>query len=398
MRLSLLASVVALGACVEHRGPITGTQSLQIDLVSPADPGSIDVRLPDGARAVTASVTALGPDGQIDATFHNTVQVYAQYLGTLTPYFGGAPLATVNMTAGKGMVSLMLPAAFGPTTLWFDDGADSDATYATGVSPTLWYRDPFIADLRTPISETGVGAFEVGPVDGKNVAVNASRFGARGRLVITSVYAQGYTLSDVQCADTSGTPPCTFQPQPSGVLGYDSIDIYSYSAPLDQQKRFLNEGQTTDGFAGGVSEFDGLLEIGFPQTFVGCNTGDANCPDVNKAREPAPVVFDATWFTTTILFKRNESNMIEVDNAIVCPLDSDYASYKQWKLDPSGVGGANCSGKNLINVISTGIALDPSTLVGKTIPRVVGNERSVNIASFHVWIIYPRGLSDFTLP
>jgi hypothetical protein len=112
------------------------------------------------------------------------------------------------------------------------------------------------------------------------------------------------------------------------------------------------------------------------------------------------VKLDPTWFTTNkINFERNEAGAIEVDGGVVCPLDDDYTTYKQWKIDPSGVGDmAACSGKNLINVISSGVAtVDPGTLVGKTIPKIVGMLRPVNIGTFNVWIIYPRSDADITV-
>ncbi|MBV8755883.1 MAG: hypothetical protein JO257_01330 [Deltaproteobacteria bacterium] len=368
---------LALAACVDHQPPITGTQSLQVTLTSPTDPGDIDHRLPDTARSVTLSVTAKGPNGDTDTTFSNKLQVYAHFLGTLTPYLGGMPLATVSMNQGQGTVSLMLPSAFGPTTVWIDDFTDGDsATYATGVSPTLWYRDPFIADIQTPRSETAVDALDAAPLDTKNVDVRASRYGAQGRLVVTSVYTQGYTVADVKCQDANGTPPCVS-------ADYDYMDVFSYSAPLDQDKRFLSEGQVIAGFAGGVSEFDSLTEIGFPQTFV------VGAPMVNKAMEPKPVVFDTTWFNAPINFEHNESGLIEIDNAKVCNLDADYVTYKQWKLDPAGIGG-NCQ-SSFINVVTAGtLDLDPATLVGKTLPKVIGVSRPI----LKHWIIFPRSMSD----
>jgi hypothetical protein len=400
--MRVLALLAALAACTDHRPPIKGTQSLQVDLVSPTDPGTIDNRLAPAMRTVTMNLTALDAQGQVDTSYNKDLQVYVQFLGTLTPYFGDAPLATVAMAGGHGtLANFMLPPVFGPTTVWFDDGNDPDATYATGVSPTLWYADPFIADIRN--SEALADPFGTGPIDNKNVAVldsaaggggYASRFGASGRLVITSVYAQGYTVSDVQC-QANGAPPCNYATQPGlatiGGLntGYDSIDVYSYSAPLDQQKKFLTEGQSIDGFSGGVSEFDGLLEIGFPQTFV-----DSDTPEIDPAREPAPIKVDATWFTNIILFKRFESAALELDNVYVCPLDSNYAQYKQWSVDLGGTG-SNCGG-NVVSIVSSGITIDPSKLVGTKLTKVVGIERSVNIGTFHVFIIYPRGLADIT--
>jgi hypothetical protein len=375
---------LALGSCVDHRAAITGTQSLQVTLTAPTDPGSITNRLPDTARTVSFQITALGPDGQPDTSYAQPLQVYVHFLGTLTPYLGMPPLATVSMTQGKGTLSMTLPPVFGPTNVWFDDGTDSDPSYATGVSPTLWYRDPTIADIQTPASESSPDALSVAPLDNKNVDVSISRYGARGRLVITSVYSQGYTVADVQCADANGTPPCVAN-------NYDYLDIFSYSAPLDQAHRFLSEGQVIDRFAGGVSEFDALTEVGFPQTFVNSDT-----PDINMAREPQAVKLDATggandWFINTINFERNESALIEIDNAKVCNLDSSYDTYKEWKIDPAGAGG-DCSGNpRVIQLVSAGVSdIDPATLVGKTLPRVLGILRPIST----YWIIYPRSSAD----
>jgi len=169
--------------------------------------------------------------------------------------------------------------------------------------------------------------------------------------------------------------------------------VFSFSAPRDQDGRLIQQGQVISGFAGGVSEFNGLTEIGFPQTFA------PEAMDVNNARIPAPATFDASWFTDKFMFERNEAAPIAVVNAKVCDLDEDYDTYKQWKIDPAGVGG-NCKGnKSVLNVITNGVVPGDTItgLVGKTLPKVVGVLRPVNIGSFNVWIIYPRDSADLTL-
>ncbi len=386
MRSLLFGLLASLAACVDHGAGITGTQSLKVELVSPADPGSIDVRLPDAARAVSVKISALDVNGALDPTYNNTLQVYAHFLGTLSPYLGMSPLATTPMSGGMGTLSLTLPPVFGPTTVWLDDGADANPTSATGVSPTLWYRDPFIADIQTPKNEMSLDALDVGPLDTKNIDVRASRYGANGRLIVSSAFSNGYTVADVNCQDAAGTPPCVSK-------DYDYLEVFSFSAPQDQDRRFLSQGQVIDGFAGGVTEFDGLTEIGFPQTFV------HGAIEINNARQPATVKMDATWFANKINFERNEAGAIEVDNGKVCPLDADYVAHKQWKVDPAGVADAAvCATKNVLNVISTSAPdIDPATLVGKTLPRVVGILRPITIGSFVVWIIYSRAASDFTI-
>ena len=403
----------ALAGCVDHRDGITGTQSIDVELVAPIDPGDLQHRLPDGLRAITVNLTAYDAAHAVDTSFDRDVEVYVQFFGTMTPtppidsltQTVPVPLATFHLTAGRAQnQTVMLPQVFGQTTLWIEDGPKPlsstnrkiDPTYhptwAVGTSPTLWFRDLSIADIQTPPSETALNALVDSPLENKQITVNSSRYGDAGRLVVTSVFSQGYTVSDVKCSDASGAPPCA-------AAAYDHIEVFTFGAPTDQFGRPLQQGRLIDEFAGGISEFDGLTEIGFPSTI-------ANSDAVNRGWLPAPVTFDKdTWFGPLsdpqgmINFERNEAGAIEVDGAVVCMLDKDYTTFNQWKLDPSGAGG-NCSGnRNVINVVTNGVLdLDPATLVGKTLPRVVGILRPVELSSFDVWIIYPRTPDDLTLP
>ncbi|HTL34163.1 MAG TPA: hypothetical protein VL326_13630 [Kofleriaceae bacterium] len=388
MKRTLL--LLLLVGCVDTRDPITGTQSLRVELKSMT--GSTQNRLdPNTATPAIIDVTAIGPDGQADTSYNNSVQVYVNYLGTLTPYLGNPPLATIAMSGGHAMnQSINLPRVFGPATLWLDDGTSQSPTYASGASDTIWYRDPFISDIQRPANPMALDALEHSPLELKQLRVDASEFGAVGKLVVTSVFAQGYTVSDVTCA-AGGAPPCTTMP-------YHHAMVFSFSAARDEHFCTIKEGQTIDGFAGGVSEFNGLTEIGFPQSFDS-RTAEGGCQaqEINPARIPPPVDFDATWFTNKIMFEENEAGLIRIPTAKVCNLDSDYATYKQWKIDPAGTGG-DCKGnKNVINVISTGVVpTDPMTLVGKTV-SIIGSLRPVNIGTFNVWIVYPRSAADLSV-
>lgn len=407
-----LVAACAVGAaagCTEHRGHgLEGTQSIEVTLVSPANPGTIDDRLPDTMRRVVVDLRAKDADNELDPTFTKEVRVYAQFLGTLTPELARGQLAIITMTDGVALnQTIDLPASvLGPTTLWIDDGEGLLAEYVhgkvAGASPTLWFRDPFIRDLQTPRDEMALDALTVTPLQDKQVAVRASRHGARGRLVITSAFAQGYTVSDVRCADEAGRPPCTAE-------AYDHAMVFTFSAGRGSDGHVLEQGEAIDGFAGGLTEFNGLSEVGFPRSFTpdykdddGNGVNDA----IDKAREPAPVPLELAWFgplssaTGRINFERNEAGPIEIINGKVCNLDGDYATYRQWKLDPAGVGGDCSENDNVINLITTGVvaALDPAAIVGQTVPRVVGILRPVSVGSFNVWIVYPRGPSDLTLP
>lgn len=375
-RAALVVAAVAAAGCVEHLPPIDETTSLAVELVAPTDPGSPDQRLDDSARTVMVKVTAKDAQNQVDTSVTRQVQVYAQFLGTLTPAHDAAiPLATIDLTAGvSGTATVNLPPVFGPTTLWVEDGGPG-GSYAVGASPTLWFRDPHVADISTPRDPMALDALSASPLQNKQVTVSSSRYGDRGRLVITGTYAQGYSVSDVECADATGAPPCV-----SG--DYDHVLVFSFSRPKDEQGRNLAAGQFIDGFAGGVSEFNGLTEMSFPQTF-------ADDTSVDEARIPPPAVVQASWFSDPIEFEKHESSPIAIEGATVCPLDADYTTYKQWKLDL----GRGCG--TAINVITAGVVeFDPAAKVGMPVTRVVGILRPVNIGSFNVWIIYPRDSRD----
>ena len=379
--LACATALACASGCTDKLAPLTGTTSLRVELVSPADPGDEDNRLPDDARSVTIHVTALDTEGNTDTTFSGQTQVYAHFLGSLTPTLEARqPLATVQITNGvSDDTDVELPQAFGATYLWVEDGQGDDPTFATGTSPTLWYRDPYVSDIQRPTDEGSLDALTAAPLDNKQVRVSTSRYGADGRLVVTGVYAQGYTVSDSMCGP-DGAPPCT-------TGDYDHVYVFSYSRPTRSDGGDVKEGDVIGAFTGAVSEFNGLTEIGFPQTFVADGAAD-------EARVPDPVVIQPGWLSTRIEMERAEAALVEIDDATLCPLDGDYDTYAQWKLDL----GKGCG--NPVNIITQGQVndFDPHDYVGQVLPRVVGALRPVNLGGFNVWIIYPRNSGDLALP
>lgn len=378
----LLVCLAAAG-CEETLDPITGTQSLRVELLSPADPGSSGDRLDDSERQVTMTVSALDENAEVDASFSGDVDIYVHYLGGLTPELGSEPLDTLRLDGGtSGEVTLELPPVFGPTFLWIEHTRGDDPTYATGTSPTLWYRDPFLVDVSRPEDEMALDALESSPLEEKQINVSGSRYGARGRMVVTGVYAQGYTLSDANCADADGTPPC--------VTGdYDHVFVFSFNRPRGEDGGAIAVGDVVERLTGAVGEFNGLTEVNFPQSFMAAGEGD-------PAMVPEPFVLQPEWLTDTIMMERVEEALVAVDGVEICPLDEDYDTYAQWKLKLGGT----CEDGDVVNVITRGQVndFDPTGYVGMVMPRVVGTLRPVNIGSFNVWILYPRSMDDIELP
>lgn len=385
---SLLGLAASVGACTDTLPGVTGTQSLKVELITPADPGSVNNRLPDTARTVSVKVTAIGAQGEVDTSVSRDVAVYAQFLATLTPELGSLPLTTVKLVNGvSAPTTVNLPPVFGATTLWIEDSQGDNATFVSGTTPSLWFRDPFIVDFQKPADESNVGALTVSPLQDKQIRIAGSRNGVNGKLVVTSVFAQGYTVSDVLCSNSTGAPPCT-------AGDYDHALIFSFSRPKDTNGREVNVGQIISGFTGGVTEFNGLTELSFPQTLVD------GTPDVNVGRLPAPVTVEPSWFTTEkFKFERNEAAPITTTDALLCPTDADYDKFKQWKVAIVTTVGQqpSCSNRNtILNVISAGFAFDPVAKVGKKM-KVTGVLRPVSIGTFNVWIIFPRDEADIVV-
>jgi hypothetical protein len=425
--------LLALAGCTENRGAIEGTQSLEVELVTPTSGGTVMSRLPDSQRTITINLRAKDAEGALDTTFNEEVRVYAQYLGTLTPAIDKAPLLTIQMTNGVAMnATINANNTFGPTTLWIDNGTGLGPDYqfgaVTGVSPTLWYRDPFVVDLQrppcdatpTPDCSMAVDALSSGPLNDKQIRVVASRHTERGFLVVTSTFAQGYTVTDVQCpgvdAMMNPTGRCATPPHPNGIVGYDHAMVFTFSAPRDQYGRPIVVGEVIQSFNGGLSEFNGLTELGFPRTFI--SAPDATvAPYVDVGLLPDPIPFDTSWFAAPnnnanpllqgrINFERAEAGPIRITGATVCPVDDGpdgvYTSFKQWTIDPDAAGmcraGSSADRAKLINLITSGtdFTTDPHTLVGKKVD-ITGIVRPVSIGTFNVWIVYPRGKDDLTI-
>jgi hypothetical protein len=377
---ALLALALVLG-CTEELAPIAGTSSLRVSVLSPEDLGTPDARLDDDARAVRLRLQAIDLEGALDTGFTGQIDIYAHHLGSLTPPLGsGQALASLEIEGGVADgVELELPRVFGPTFLWAENVAGATPTFATGTSDTLWYRDPYIAEVSRPVDESRLDALSRSPLETKQVIIGNSRYGARGRLLVTGSYAQGYTISDVECQDEAGTPPCTTGDN-------DHVFVYTFSRPeAEVGGGTVQAGHLVDAFSGVVSEYLGLTEIGFPQTFL-----------VDRERRPelipAPVVLQPGWLDSRIELERVESGLVAVDNGTVCPLDAAFDTYGQWKLDI----GRGCG--SAINVATSGqvAELDPRQLVGQQLARVVGTLRPVNDRS-NVWIIYPRSIDDLVI-
>jgi hypothetical protein len=386
---ALVAALLVLPACVSNEPGKTGTTSLAVTVTSPAQLGTpdaplcLDPTVACGDRQVTVSIKALDQDGKPDPSLYGDIDLYAHFLGTLSPDEARhLPLETVTMTAGVATATIGLDNAFGSTIVWAEDVTRADASFATGVSPSLYFRDPFLADVQNSLGISPLAWLERSPLEGKQVRVSRSQFGNDGQLVVTGVYAQGYTLSDVKIADRS-TPP------------FGHAFIFTFGRPRAAGGRAIEVGDVVKTVSGGISEFVGFTEYNFPQTELADVTADAS-------RVPDPVLLDRTWLDLPaapdgmINLEKLEGGLVRVDNGVVCDTagDTSFARFSQWKVDVGGGCGAKA-----FSVITKGQVsdFDPVARKGQTIKSLVGTLKGVSAGSLQVWIVQPRSSADIQL-
>lgn len=146
------------------------------------------------------------------------------------------------------------------------DPKEAPASYATGLSPTLFFESPRIWNIQY------TDQIASSPLAGQDITVD------RGSLVITNVTGSGFFVTDVddQQETTSEGAPGFF----------NSFFIYTFSTPVG-----VYYGDNLCAFSGGVVEYQGNTQMTFPSFEVydpetGCRTRD----DVDgSVKVPDPV-------------------------------------------------------------------------------------------------------------
>jgi hypothetical protein len=151
------------------------------------------------------------------------------------------PLETIHLAGGQIMGhQVTLPQAFGATTLWIDEPLSG----ATGASPTIYYRNPFVADVQTPPDLTAINASFCTPFNGKFVIIDKPAMPA-GQLVISSVFSDAFVVTDTSYG--------TYDK-------FNSIYLYAFGKP----PTYIVPGKVLNSFSGNISKFVGFTELNFP--------------------------------------------------------------------------------------------------------------------------------------
>ncbi len=282
----------------------TGGVDLRI-LVTPvgaAFSGWVTVKAEPGEISRVAGAETSGQLVRLDlaegeqASF--TVTVVMAYSSThiwvvdegMTP---GSALCSDGMdNDGDGLVDEMQDPGCASAT----DGSEEGGGGAMGVSPTVRFVNPRVADVQGGASS---------PLEGSAVVVD------RGRLVVTAIGTDGFFVTDIDPAAPAGGP--------------NNLFVFNYSTPWG-----LRECDIVTDLSGIVGEFFGYTELTFPSwtvvdpdSRVPVPTSSAECPI------PSPEVLDATVVTDYWDMESLEAGLVRIvggrigDTFIDCDLDHD---------------------------------------------------------------------------
>ncbi|MCK9460378.1 MAG: hypothetical protein M0R80_12135 [Proteobacteria bacterium] len=333
-------------------------------------PLSFEVRIVDGGIgseeeplpfshapfALTVDVDAIGRDGAPDTAFAGTLHLKIEPRGKLAE----DQAEWLEMTGGVARgVPVRLYDVHNVANVWVEHTGtdDSPGNYATGLSQEIRAVNPTIRNVQEVTPDPVLQTWLTSALAGEFVIVDLE-----GRtVVVTGVTNDG-------CYVTDTTEPG---------LSYASIYVYNFSRPE------VEVGDRLGSLSGTNDEFFGFTELSFPSWKAD-----------GTAEVPAPVVIDAANVDDSDTLEMYESALVEVQDAVVCPLGEGFYTYGQWAVlvDPA----ADCGGGDgKINVVSafTAADFDPEEHVGETLPLVRGNLRFHSSAD-PSWMIYVRSEED----
>ncbi len=262
---------VALGGCSQNKASPTAhlLTTLDVQLLDPPPTGLGSPSAPVDVQTATFNIVGRDEQGNV-VPDDITADVFISFGGVLTGANSGCgadesgadPIETITLTSGMLMNhTVTLPAAYGATALWIADKASG----ATGASPTIYFRNAFIAEAQTPPDLTAMNASFCSSFNGKFLTFDHAT--GSGQLVVTSVFDDSFSITD------TGVAPG----------GFNNMYIYSYSQPPPD----IVEGKVILSFSGNYSKFVGFTELNFPLF----NEADSTVP---LATVPPPVLLSYT--------------------------------------------------------------------------------------------------------
>ena len=286
--------------------------------------------------ALQIRATALDQNGDFMSSFAGAAQV------DIRPgRFNGVGPAGIllGFSAGIAETELTLVHAYGETRVWVED-CGSENSYATGVSPALWFEAPRIDQINRTIDNTtsplvprstnvcaisgdprfGIGTDEegettfVGYSHGQTVNAPPPAMGTyleitgctkeelnigtckKGPLIVTGITNEGFYVTDLHPDVAAG--------------GFNHLYSFNFNYPAD-----MVVGDLITSLRGSPVEFTGSTQLSSP-------TWTVDKKGYSPELLPAPVTLSADTYRAAVkTYGRNRSELLELEmleGAVVC--------------------------------------------------------------------------------
>ncbi|MSP61847.1 MAG: hypothetical protein EXR72_16235 [Myxococcales bacterium] len=421
----LAASALALFACDQKIAPtVTGLQSLSVTMKSPAPDALGGPGMPVAPTEVVFDVRAIDAQGKTFAKDID-VDVYLSYagnkIGQPTSCGNGqdrTPLATLRLTGGVAEDQhLLLPRAYGVTSLWLEEAPLEPLrnppqlttdSHAIGTSPLIYFANPTIPDVQTPLDLAAPTATYCSPFNKRHVILDHAT--GDGKLVVTSVFINSYVVADTGA---------NYDPK-TGKGGFNHLYIFSFGRP----PRYIEPGRELNSVSGNISKFVGFTELNFPlQEHIETTPNPTLLPPVIELTKADR--------QQNLRLLRLVGATVKV-TATMCPIDPEVDDWRKYNQIGMNFGDGVCSTLSTFAVALPGKTFgdfDPLAMQGRKI-TVVGMlhnssgqneatnpptacvkgsdcaamdlapncvERTCRRGPFNFWSIAPREPSDLTV-
>ena len=262
-----------------------------------------------------------------------------------------------------GDETISFQSSFGPARIWVSDEGDKNqdserkSTFATGVSETLNFEFPTIAQFSKTTDENGEQLIQNTT---SHLAAEFTEVRVEGRDVIVTVLSpSGFWVTDLTDYGVQGDDG-----------GFASLFIYTFSKPDAD----IVPGSRLTKLIGGNQEYLGTTQFSFPAYEV-----DSAGPDTSLVPAPRSLTAEQACNTDNRAYDNHlmesfESALVQIDSATISfngdsELIADYIEYGQWPVTFTE-GGTSC--EMFINSSALSYAFDPVAWDGEDIGPVYG--------------------------
>jgi hypothetical protein len=321
MRYALVA-LAGLAGCALH-GPatVTGLSSIEVTMVSP----SADMLGGPGAPITTkdfvVDLHAVDANNQ-PFTDDIDVDVFVSYAGNKIGTFTECgtnedvtPLQTIRISGGAALgQTVHIERAYGISNIWVQEAVQdpnrmppplTTNSHSVGTSPPIYFANPTIPDVQTPLDLTAPTATYCTPFNGKHVIIDHTV--GTGKLVVTSVFIDSYVVAD----NSAIYDPAT------NTGGFNHLYVFSFGRP----DAAITPGRVLVNTSGNVAKFVGFTELNFPL--------QGYAETVDPLLMPPVQVIDPAW-------RSNNNILIKLTGATVsltgtmCPIDPTQDSWRKF--------------------------------------------------------------------